>query len=134
MWVAELWQGWCLPKHDSRGRMRKIIGLSRSFLCVLFLLPKRYHSPVIGRKEETIKSYLLTALFNAGSTMSSYYKAMVNHDMPEFAGWTKKRNDCAGRIKQKNVLTKEKGGDTIGMRTFNNKKMFKGAMQYVNEL
>ena len=33
-----------------------------------------------------IKSYLLTALFNAGSTMSSYYKAMVNHDMPQFAG------------------------------------------------
>lgn len=37
-------------------------------------------------KIHNIKSYLLTALFNAGSTMSSYYKAMVNHDMPQFAG------------------------------------------------
>lgn len=37
-------------------------------------------------KIHNIKSYLLTALFNAGSTMSSYYKAMVNHDLPQFAG------------------------------------------------
>lgn len=37
-------------------------------------------------KIHNIKSYLLTALFNAGSTMSSYYMAMVNHDMPQFAG------------------------------------------------
>ena len=32
-----------------------------------------------------IKQYLLTVLFNAPSTMGSYYKAAVNHDMPQFA-------------------------------------------------
>ena len=35
---------------------------------------------------ENSKSYLLTMLFNAGSTMSCFYKAEVNHDMPQFAG------------------------------------------------
>ncbi len=34
---------------------------------------------------ETIKIQM-AALFNAGSTMGSYYKAEVNHDMPQFAG------------------------------------------------
>lgn len=33
-----------------------------------------------------IKAYLLAALFNAGATMSNYYRAEVNHDMPQFAG------------------------------------------------
>lgn len=33
-----------------------------------------------------IKSYLLARLFNAGSTISSYYRAEVNHDMPQFVG------------------------------------------------
>lgn len=37
-------------------------------------------------KVRNIKSYLLTTLFNAGSTMDSYYRAMVNYDMPQFAG------------------------------------------------
>ena len=37
-------------------------------------------------KVRNIKAYLLAALFNAGSTMGSYYKAEVNHDMPQFAG------------------------------------------------
>ena len=37
-------------------------------------------------KVRKIKSYLLASLFNAGSTISSYYKAEVNHDMPQFAG------------------------------------------------
>lgn len=37
-------------------------------------------------KVRNIKSYLLTSLFNAGSTISSYYRAEVNHDMPQFAG------------------------------------------------
>ena len=37
-------------------------------------------------KVHNIKSYLLTSLFNAGSTMSGYYKAMVNYDMPQYAG------------------------------------------------
>ena len=37
-------------------------------------------------KVRNIKSYLLASLFNAGSTISSYYKAEVNHDMPQFAG------------------------------------------------
>ncbi len=33
-----------------------------------------------------IKAYLLAALFNARATMSNYYRAEVNHDMPQFAG------------------------------------------------
>ena len=37
-------------------------------------------------KVRNIKSYLLASLFNAGSTISSYYKAEVNHDMSQFAG------------------------------------------------
>lgn len=37
-------------------------------------------------KVYNIKSYLLASLFNAVSTMNSYYKAEVNHDMPQFAG------------------------------------------------
>lgn len=36
-------------------------------------------------KVYNIKSYLLASLFNAVSTMNSYYKAEVNHDMPQFA-------------------------------------------------
>lgn len=32
-----------------------------------------------------IKQYLLTVLFNEPSTMGNYYKAAVNHDMPQFA-------------------------------------------------
>lgn len=37
-------------------------------------------------KVYNIKSYLLASLFNAVSIMNSYYKAEVNHDMPQFAG------------------------------------------------
>ena len=37
-------------------------------------------------KVRNIKAYLLAALFNAGSTMASSYKAEVNHDLPQFAG------------------------------------------------
>lgn len=37
-------------------------------------------------KVRNIKAYLLAALFIAGSTMGSYYKAEVNHDMPQYAG------------------------------------------------
>ena len=37
-------------------------------------------------KVRNIKSYLFASLFNAGSTISSYYRAEVNHDMPQFAG------------------------------------------------
>ena len=33
-------------------------------------------------KVKNIKKYLLAALFNAPSTMDSYYRAEVNHDMP----------------------------------------------------
>lgn len=33
-----------------------------------------------------IKEYLMAALFNAGSTIGSYYKAIVNYVMPQFAG------------------------------------------------
>ena len=37
-------------------------------------------------KVRNIKAYLMAALFNAGSTMGNYYKAEVNHDMPQFVG------------------------------------------------
>ena len=37
-------------------------------------------------KVYNIKAYLLAALFNAGATMSNYYRAEVNHDMPQFVG------------------------------------------------
>lgn len=40
----------------------------------------------IMSKVRNIKSYLLASLFNAGSTISSYYRAEVNHDMPQFVG------------------------------------------------
>lgn len=33
-----------------------------------------------------IRKYMLAALFNAPTTISSYYQAEVNHDMPQFAG------------------------------------------------
>lgn len=36
-------------------------------------------------KVKNIKKYLLAALFNAPSTISGYYTAEVNHDMPQFA-------------------------------------------------
>ena len=36
-------------------------------------------------KVNNIKKYLLAALFNAPSTISGYYQAEVNHDMPELA-------------------------------------------------
>ena len=32
-----------------------------------------------------IKKYMLATLFNAPSTISGYYQALVNHDMPQFA-------------------------------------------------
>ncbi len=35
-------------------------------------------------KVRNIKSYLQTALFNSGSTISSFYQAEVNYDMPQF--------------------------------------------------
>ena len=34
---------------------------------------------------KNIKKYLLAALYNAPTTIDSYYKARVNHDMPQFA-------------------------------------------------
>ena len=37
-------------------------------------------------KVRNIKSYLLASLFNAVSTISSYYRAEENHDMPQYAG------------------------------------------------
>ena len=36
-------------------------------------------------KVRNIKKYLLASLFNAPSTIEGYYKAEINHDMPEFA-------------------------------------------------
>ena len=36
-------------------------------------------------KVRNIKKYLLAALFNAPSTISGYYQAEVNHDMPQYA-------------------------------------------------
>lgn len=35
---------------------------------------------------KNIKKYLLATLFNAPSTIDGYYRAEVNHDMPQFAG------------------------------------------------
>ena len=40
----------------------------------------------MSTKVYNIKAYLLAALFNEGATMSNYYRAEVNHDMPQFAG------------------------------------------------
>lgn len=34
---------------------------------------------------KNIKKYLLAALYNAPTTIDSYYRARVNHDMPQFA-------------------------------------------------
>lgn len=36
-------------------------------------------------KVKNIKKYLLTVLFNAPTTIGSYYQAEVNHDMPQYA-------------------------------------------------
>ena len=36
-------------------------------------------------KVKNIKKYLLTALFNAPTTIGSYYQAEVNHDLPQYA-------------------------------------------------
>ncbi len=36
-------------------------------------------------KVHNIKKYMLAALFNAPTTISGYYQAEVNHDMPQFA-------------------------------------------------
>ena len=36
-------------------------------------------------KIHNIKKYLLAALFNAPSTISGYYQAEVNHDLPQYA-------------------------------------------------
>lgn len=36
-------------------------------------------------KVKNIRKYMLAALFNAPTTMDGYYKAEVNHDMPQFA-------------------------------------------------
>ena len=36
-------------------------------------------------KVKNIKKYMLAALFNAPTTMDGYYRAEVNHDMPQFA-------------------------------------------------
>lgn len=36
-------------------------------------------------KVRNIRKYLLATLFNAPTTISSYYQAEVNHDMPQFA-------------------------------------------------
>ena len=36
-------------------------------------------------KVKNIRKYLLAVLFNAPSTMTGYYQAEVNHDMPQYA-------------------------------------------------
>ena len=36
-------------------------------------------------KVRNIKKYLLSALFNAPTTISSYYQAAVNYDFPQYA-------------------------------------------------
>ncbi len=37
-------------------------------------------------KVRNIKSYLLASLVSGGRTLSIYYTAVVNHDMPQYAG------------------------------------------------
>lgn len=37
-----------------------------------------------------VRAYLLKALYNAPSTMTSYYRSKVQHDMPELAGTVRK--------------------------------------------
>ena len=39
-----------------------------------------------NEKVVNIKKYLLAALFNALSTIKSYYQAEVNHDLPQYTG------------------------------------------------
>ena len=48
------------------------------------------HNSSDGRN---IKKYLLATLYNAPMTIDSYYKALVQHDMPELAMRTKFRSD-----------------------------------------
>ena len=36
-------------------------------------------------KVRNIKKYMMAALFNAPSTMSGYFQAEANHDMPQYA-------------------------------------------------
>ena len=36
-------------------------------------------------KVRNIKKYILASLFNAPSTIDSYYRAEVNHDFPQYA-------------------------------------------------
>lgn len=36
-------------------------------------------------KVKNIKKYLMAALFNASTTMKSYYQAEMNHDYPQYA-------------------------------------------------
>ena len=41
----------------------------------------------VGKTTTTVNLGMgLAALFNAGTTMSNYYRAEENHDMPQFAG------------------------------------------------
>lgn len=44
-------------------------------------------------KVRNIKKYLLAALFNAPTTISGYYQAELNHDMPQYA-----MNRCVTRL------------------------------------
>lgn len=44
-----------------------------------------YVRQIRDEKVRNIKKYLLAALFNAPTTISGYYQALVNHDMPQFA-------------------------------------------------
>ena len=50
-------------------------------------------------KVRNIKSYLLASLFNEGSAISSYYRAEVNYDMPQFAGESSNDNTMCGWCK-----------------------------------
>lgn len=58
----------------------KFLKLKRSHIEYAMDCMKRTTSKV-----HNIKKYLLVTLFNAPSTISGYYQAEVNHDMPQFA-------------------------------------------------
>ena len=66
--LAATWQGWCLPKHDRRGRMRKIISLGLVFLVRYFFMPSYTDTEVhllflvISRKEERMKNIDITTV------------------------------------------------------------------------
>lgn len=76
-----------IPKNEDE----KIIEIEIERLCSFKNHPFQVKDDVLHclegntSKIKNIKKYLLAALFNAPSTISGYYRAEVNHDMPWLA-------------------------------------------------